>query len=138
MGRNDNRRRSARHTAVENRALVAWGEGANLRQYHSAVVDISHSGTLLLVNGRLRDLPPTIWIRLDSPKTTDWVQATVVRTSTVWSLETLFGRDALQRLHLKFVRACPYDLYIAVTHGCALDEKVIVPLPEDSEARYWW
>lgn len=138
MRTNDNRRRSARQAAVKNRAPVAWGEGANLTQFDATVLDISHSGNLMLVSGRLRYLPPTVWIRLDSPKVTEWVQATVVRTSTVWSLGLFLRRHVVQRLHRKFDRACPYDLYIAVTHGCALDEKVVVPLPEDSEARYWW
>src|SRR4051794_17802715 len=113
MGTSKDRRKSSRQAALDNRAIVAWGNGSGFSEHGAIMLDISQSGALLTIDGGLRDLPATLWVRLDFPKVTDWAEATFVRTSRTGGLSLPWMRKALQRLHLKFVRGCPYDLYVA-------------------------
>ena len=71
------------------------------------LLDISQTGLLVLS----ADRPPAdtrIWLRLETPQVTDWVEVVVKGTTP--------ATDGAHRLRLAFREACPYDFFKTVLY----------------------
>jgi hypothetical protein len=98
----DERRRTARHRAGENRARLEWAEGGEFRHAEGRLIDLSQGGARVVA-----DVPPLVgrpvWFRLEEPVETGWISAQVIRVSQ--------SLDA----GLKFSSYCPDNLFRATT-----------------------
>jgi hypothetical protein len=101
------RRAHARQVVVPNRAALDWGSGSTDGGRDARLLDISRGGAGL----ESRDSPPpgqAVWLRLEAPAPTPWVNATVVR------------RDGPRRVGVRFEGECPDELMLAATLGISL------------------
>jgi PilZ domain len=105
------RRASPRCDAVENRSRLQFAGPEGRGRLDARLVNISRDGALVIS----KDFPPQdapLWLRVESPVKTDWVEATIVRR----------GRN--QELALRFPRRCPDDLLLAGTIGIDLTSMI--------------
>jgi hypothetical protein len=114
------RRRSPRYPTVQNWACLAWREGGRTRESTARLLNMSSVGACVLTN----DIPvvhETVWLRLEEPTPTQWVEATVVR------------RSGPLKFGLNFVQHCPNELFEVVSQPA----QNIVALPPEFEYRHW-
>ena len=81
LGRPDRsreRRRSPRYPAFSNRAFLLWREGGQTRFSKTRLLNLSGVGTLV-VTDRQPAKGLAVWLRVEEPTPTEWVEATVVR-----------------------------------------------------------
>jgi len=99
---------SARATAELARdPLPPVEESMRSRSCGARLLDISQTGLLVLS----ADRPPAdgrIWLRLETPEATDWVELVIKGTTP--------ATDGAHRLRLAFREACPYDFFKTVLY----------------------
>jgi hypothetical protein len=105
------RRTTMRYAASGTPLLIAWSEGDGHRTAAGTLINISLGGCAAEVPA----FPPTdeaLWVRLKDSASSPWIQASVVETIKR-------GRFAWTRriVRLRFVDACPYDLFKAAIEG---------------------
>ena len=75
------RRTAERRPASDNIARLLWDDGAEVRESHALLVDVSRDGARFFA-----ELTPPegheICLRLESPSRTGWVSARVVRSDS--------------------------------------------------------
>ena len=101
------RRVHARQVVVPNRASLDWGSTTTDGGRDARMLDISRGGASL----ESREVPPAgqpVWLRLEHPAATPWVNATVVR------------REGRSRVGVQFESGCPEELMLAATLGISL------------------
>lgn len=109
------RRAYARQVVVPNRAVLDWGSTTTDEGHEARLLEISRGGASV----ESRNSPPVgqlVWLRLDSPAPTPWINATVVR------------RDGPRRLGLRFQAECTDEVMLAATLGITLDFGRMMPL----------
>ena len=112
------RRRHPRYPAIENRAVLAWQSERTYEEAPARLEDVSLSGARL-VAAKLPAVTSPVWVRLQEPATTTWVEAAVVPDSrSLWS--KVIGKRRGE-VRLKFRSQCPYDFFKLATHGTRLD-----------------
>lgn len=82
-------------------------ESMRSRTCGARLLDISQTGLLVLS----AEVPPAdgrIWIRLEGPHVTDWVEVVIKGTTA--------ATDGAHRLRLAFRDVCPYDVFKAVLY----------------------
>ncbi len=104
MSHPSERRASPRCAAVKNQSRLEFAVADGRQRIEVQLVNLSRDGALIVTENALPYEPP-IWLRIESPVKTDWVEATVVRV----------GQD--QKIALSFPRRCPDDLLLAGTIG---------------------
>jgi hypothetical protein len=101
------RRAWPRCDAVKNRSRLQFATPQGGQRIEARLVNISRDGALVVA-----EIPPPhvtpIWLRIESPVKTDWVDATIVRL------------DQKRQIGLHFTRGCPDDLLLAGTVGIDL------------------
>ena len=105
------RRASPRCNAVENQSRMMFAENSDLRRIKARFINISRDGALIVTEDPPPYKPP-IWLRIESPVRTDWVEATIVR----------LGQN--REIALQFPRHCPDDLLLAGTVGIDLTSMI--------------
>ena len=98
------RRSSPRCQAVANESRLEFWVPAGRLRIEARLVNISRKGALVLAENPEAH-GSHVWFRLESPVTTDWVEATIVRV----------GRH--REIALQFPLDCPDDLLLAGTMG---------------------
>jgi len=101
------RRASPRCDAVENHSTLHCSVPDGSRRIEARLVNISRGGALIVADKRPPYEPP-MWLRIESPVKTDWVETTIVR----------LGRN--REIGLQFPRGCLDDLLLAGTIGIDL------------------
>jgi PilZ domain len=72
------RRQSLREKAIENEATLNIGMDGGRRRVSARIIDISPKGALIRVIQKLPlDMP--LWLRVEKPVKTDWIEAIPVR-----------------------------------------------------------
>jgi hypothetical protein len=104
MSHPDERRASYRCDVVKNRASNQFAAPDGPRRIGATLVNISRGGALLIADEAMIRAAP-LWLRIESPVKTDWVDAKVVR----------FHPN--REIGLHFPQGCPYDLLLAGTVG---------------------
>jgi hypothetical protein len=101
-------RQHVRYAAAEDQAWLGWWEGRTYRKSPATLMDISHGGSKAIA-----EIPPprrsTIWICLDGPRRTEWIEAEV--------LEVVRRRDNTAEVRMKFREICPYSFFEAAVFG---------------------
>lgn len=103
-----NRRQFERYASAEDQAWIGWWEGRIYRKSPATLLDISQGGAKLVAESS----PPrraTIWICLDGPMRTEWVEAE--------ALEVTRLRDGSARVRVAFREICPYTFFEVAVHG---------------------
>jgi hypothetical protein len=123
------RRGAPRYTPAE--ALVAclcWHQGDEHKYTKGTIINVSATGILMMVD----EVPPpkgAVWIRLEPPHPTDWVEGDTVRVENHW------GEPKTARV--RFREACPYDMFKAAVNGFA-EKEGFMTLPSDlKNTRFW-
>jgi hypothetical protein len=98
------RRASVRCGVVPNKSRLQFDVSHVRKSVEARLVNISRDGALLVAEYPARNEQP-IWLRIETPVTTDWAAAKVVR----------LGQDHEIAVH--FPRRCPDDLLLAGTVG---------------------
>ena len=130
------RRDSVRHSAVRNRTILAWWDGAVSSQFQGTLKDVSLSGALLVVHEEIS--PPTeVCIRMEEPVATEWVHATIVGSTTSHHWRLFRATEVVCQLRLKFPEACPYDFFKAATHGDAISNQVQKHVSKEFDSHTW-
>ena len=111
MSHPSERRASPRCDAVENQSRLEVAVPEGRLRLEARLVNISRNGALVVTENPVSDKSP-IWLRLESPVKTDWVEAMIVR----------LGRD--REVALRFPRGCPDDLLLAGTIGIDLTSMI--------------
>lgn len=121
MGHARDRRESARYPVTDHRAILAWEDGHGHRQVESRIVNLSQTGALLAMAAPLPAEQQPVWVRLEEPTVTDWVDAMVVRVSR--SLTSRLTGQGTCLARVRFLPTCPYDFFKCAVHGLALDDE---------------
>jgi hypothetical protein len=87
--------------------LPATEESVRARKSIAQLLDISQTGMLILSDAAPPD-GQRLWLRLESPQVTDWVEVVVKGASP----ET----DGVHRVRLAFQETCPYDFFKAALY----------------------
>jgi hypothetical protein len=106
------RRVAPRCDAVENRSRLEIAVPDGRRRIDARLVNISRGGALVFAENSPWFESP-VWLRVESPVKTDWVETLVVRR----------GQD--REIALKFSRGCPDDLLLAGTIGIDLTSLIM-------------
>jgi hypothetical protein len=89
---------------VSNQSRIEFAVPRGFQETAARLVNITRVGALAVA-----EQPPprvdSLWLRVENPVKTDWVEATIVR----------FGED--REIALQFPRGCPDDLLLASTMG---------------------
>jgi len=89
---------------VENRAFLSWWIGDDCVEVPARIKDIGMLGASMAAEGE----PPagqSLWIRLEGPSPTDWIEVTLAWTSETGQVGVLFPST------------CPHDLYKSLVPG---------------------
>src|SRR5262249_21910570 len=108
------------YPSVANRACLAWQEGTRTRESRATLINVSSVGAFVIAD----EMPAknrAVWVRLEGPTPSDWVEARGVR-----------GLRS-RKLGLEFGKPCPYDFFKAATQGV---QHVVPVLPEFADG-YW-
>jgi hypothetical protein len=120
------RRGAPRYSPSESvAACLCWHAGKEHQYTKSEILNVSMTGVML----RVVEVPPEnapVWVRLEEPNPTDWVEADVVRVNNHW------GEPKTARL--RFREPCPYDIFKAAVNGFA-SKNGFMTLPKDSRAQ---
>jgi hypothetical protein len=134
-----NRRKSVRYAGIANQAWLAWRTEGDSTSVAARVYDISQSGAAVLV-----EKPPpvrpndTVWLRMEHPAPSDWVEAHVVAVTAVTKRSLLVCRRVVGHLvRLRFTGSCPYDLFKTATHGTQLNATFQSDGPSESDGVIW-
>jgi hypothetical protein len=125
------RRAASRYAANRPPAFLGWYEGDAYRTTRVRVVDVSVLGMLVEVQA----FPPPsgdVWLSLVGQKPSQWLEVGVVRTSRQWRL---LGLRRLVRL--KFLEACPYDLFKTAIDGFSRQSHVPDDDSEHLQGHRW-
>jgi PilZ domain len=106
------RRSSPRCAAVKNQSRLEFAVPAGRRRTDARLVNISRDGALVVAENPPPDEAP-VWLRVESPVRTDWVEAMIVR----------IGQD--REIALQFPLGCPDDLLLASTVGIDLTSMIL-------------
>jgi hypothetical protein len=120
--------------AVRNRAFLSWKIEAESFESSARLINISTRGALVLAEKR-PGRGPTVWLRLEVPVATEWVEATIVRIVKVPGL--LWFRKAAYLVRMHFQDPCPYHIFKSATHGDQLDAVTPEPTLPEHDNRYW-
>jgi PilZ domain len=101
------RRTSPRCVAVENQSRLEFAVPDGSRRIEARLVNISRDGALIVTENPPPYAAP-IWLRIESPVKTDWVEAMIVR----------LGQN--REIALQFPRGCPDDVLLAGAIGIDL------------------
>lgn len=102
------RRLHERHTTAEDQAWLGWWEGRVYRKSPSTLLDISHGGAKLIAEFA----PPrrsTVWICLDGPRRTEWVEAEALQVNRL--------QDQTAEVRVSFREVCPYSFFEVAVYG---------------------
>ena len=97
-----------RYAASEDQAWLGWWEGRVYRKSPATLLNISHGGAKLIAEVT----PPrrsTVWICLDGPRRTEWIEAGVL------SVARLQDQSAVVRV--LFREICPYTFFEVAVYG---------------------
>jgi hypothetical protein len=89
---------------VKNQSRLEFAVSQGRERAEARLVNISRGGALIVTEKSAACEPP-IWLRIESPVKTDWVESTIVRQ----------GQN--REIALKFPGGCPDDLLLAGTIG---------------------
>lgn len=128
-GNRDDRRSSPRYNVVEDAAWLGWRDETEFQTRHALILDVSLRGASITAD----EVPETerVWICLDGPTPTDWIEARVVGV-----VRTRMGPH---KLRLAFENQCPYAFFKAAVYG--FEALNLRALPETEKHRYgteWW
>src|SRR3954465_4108204 len=115
MARPRDRRESIRYPVLDHRAVLAWEDGHGHRQVDARIVNLSHTGALLIAQSILPSEQRPVWVRLQEPCVTEWIDAIVVRTAR--SLKSRLTGNGTCLVRLRFLPTCPYDFFKCAVHG---------------------
>jgi hypothetical protein len=101
------RRTWPRCEAVKNRSSMEFATPRGRQRIEARLVNISRDGALVVADPPPLEATP-IWLRIESPVRTDWVDATIVRVETN------------RQIGLSFTPGCPDDLLLAGAVGIDL------------------
>ena len=101
------RRAWPRCDAVTNQSSMEYVTPQGRRRIAARLVNISRDGALLVADNSPAE-ETSIWLRIESPVRTDWVDATIVRV------------EPNRQIGLHFTPGCPDDLLVAGTVGIDL------------------
>jgi hypothetical protein len=102
------RRGSERFAPAQDQAWIGWWEGRVYRKSRATLLDISQGGARAVAEAS----PPrraTVWICLDGPNRTEWVEAEV--------LEVRRMPDGSALVRMAFRELCPYTFFEATLNG---------------------
>ena len=139
MPPSSNRRKSVRYNGIANQAWLAWRAEGNSVSVAARVSDISQSGAAVLVEQAppLRKDDP-VWLRMEHPAPSDWVEARVVAVTVITKRSLLFLTQVVGHLvRLQFTGSCPYEMFKTATHGNQLDGTVQNSSPTESDGFVW-
>lgn len=103
-----NRRQHERYPTAEDQAWLGWWEGRTYRRSPATLIDISQGGAKIIAE----IAPPrrsTVWICLDGPRRTEWVEAEVI--------EVIRLRDNTAEVRMAFREICPYTFFEVAVYG---------------------
>jgi len=106
------RRASPRCDAVKNQSRLEFAVPNGSRRIEVRLVNISRDGALIVTENPPPDGAP-MWLRIESPVKTDWVDAMYVR----------LGQN--REIALQFPRGCPDDLLLAGAIGIDLTSMIL-------------
>ena len=75
------RRRSPRYPALPNRARMAWQEGGRTRVSTARLLNISGVGALVVADEKPIK-GQAVWVRLEEPAPTEWVEARIMHSGS--------------------------------------------------------
>ncbi|HEV3165456.1 MAG TPA: PilZ domain-containing protein [Isosphaeraceae bacterium] len=107
---------------------LGWQDAETYRYAQAEIVNISVSGLLLEAD----ESPPqgqAVWLRLEEPHPTDWVEATVVPPHP--------GCRNPRTVRVAFRESCPYPFFKAVVNGFNGQDR-LMSLPQDLKNPQWW
>jgi hypothetical protein len=133
-GHRSDRRISPRYSAVKNRACLSWRVEAENCESTARLINISSSGALVLAEKRPAR-GRAVWLRLEVPVATEWVEATIVRIVKVPGV--LWFRKTAYLVRICFKEPCPYHLFKLATHGHQLDAVTPETTLPEHDNRYW-
>jgi hypothetical protein len=95
---------SPRWVAVKNTAALEFESGAGVRRMSGQLANISRDGALIATEEASRP-HGLLWIRMNDPVKTDWIEAVAVRC------------DQSHQIGLRFCSPCPDDFLLAAMLG---------------------
>jgi hypothetical protein len=107
----DDRRGAPRYATQGTAAVIGWAVGEEHRTIPATLIDISLGGSSAWVES----FPPrgeAVWFRLDGENPSPWIKASVIEAITKGYL--FWTR---KRVRLRFLEACPYDVFKAAIEG---------------------
>jgi len=106
------RRVAPRCEAVKNQSRLEFPVPDGSGRIEVRLVNISRDGALIVTENPPPDGAP-MWLRIESPVRTDWVEAIIVRV----------GQN--REIGLRFPRGCPDDLLLAGAIGIDLTSMIL-------------
>jgi hypothetical protein len=104
----EERRQYERYPSAEDQAWLGWWEGRVYRRSPAMLIDISQGGAKVV-----SEIPPprrsTIWMCIDGPRRTEWVEAEVV--------EVVRLDDGTAQVRMAFREVCPYAFFEVAVYG---------------------
>ena len=97
---------------MKNESRLEFAVRGGWRKINARIVNMSRDGALV-VSDQFAAEDARIWLRIEHPVKSDWVEATIVR----------LGSD--REVALSFPRGCPDDLLLAGTIGIDLTSMVL-------------
>ena len=122
---------SPRYKAIEDAAWLGWSVKSEFQTCHALILDVSLRGALIAAD----ELPNAerVWICLDGPTPTDWIEARVVNV-----VRTSLGPH---KVGLSFETNCPYAFFKAAVYGFESLNLRTITEPEPEKHLYgpdWW
>jgi len=102
------RRGAGRGAAVENQASLTVGRGERVRRDNARIKNIGPKGALIQVPEEL-PLHEPLWLRLERPVKTDWIEATPVRFGQRHDVGIMFREPCRDDLLLAAVLDLDFD-----------------------------
>lgn len=109
-------------------ARLSWREGEEYCYTPAKIMNLSTTGALLQVQEEI-PLGVPIWLRLDEPEPTNWLEGLVLRT------EKLRGTE--RHLRVTFRESCPYEFFKATINGFQQQGSLMTPDKELKNSRWW-
>lgn len=111
-----------RRPAVDNRASLGWQVGHECWGIPARVREISLLNAVIVTEGR----PPSdqpVWLRLEEPSKTVWVEVKVARITASGEVEVWFPGT------------CPNAIFRAMNHACTRQQQMSPSGPEGRSSR---
>jgi hypothetical protein len=125
------RRTAPRYLTGGTTAVIGWSEGNEYRTIGAKLIDISVGG----FSAYVETFPPrgvAAWLRLDGSNQSRWIKASVIAASKTGLLFSI-----RRRVRLRFLEACPYDLFKGAIRGFTHEVKHYDQTYEGFDSRYW-